>query len=212
MALPPLPLGGPPLVPPAQTATFTEYYAEATYNKHNQNYANVMNIFSSPGGLQTPAQLRELVSNNPRELSLGFAVLSIPTNNPAHTGTIYAIHSIAKFASRLGQPAAQWDDHIYGSINETVGNQGPTTVEFPNDAFTRLGGGALYQVGLAQRMDAMYNADPNLGVLGPFGKFDAGTELVQSRNIVPIPHCYMRHFIRGPPLHAHHGCRSSGCN
>jgi hypothetical protein len=73
-----------------------------------------------------------------------------------------------------------------------------TTIEFPNDAFTRLGGGALYRVGLTQRMDTMYNADPNLGVLGPFGNFDAGTELVQSRNIVPIPHRYTRHFIRGP--------------
>jgi hypothetical protein len=135
------------------------------------------------------------VSNNPTEPSLGFAVLSIPTNNPAHTGTIYAIHSIAKFASQLGQPATQWDNHIYGSINEMIGNEGLTTVKFPIDAFTRLGG-ALYRVGLAQRMvDAtMYNADPNLGVLGPFGNFDAGTEVVQSLNIVPIPHCYMRHL------------------
>jgi hypothetical protein len=53
MALPPPPLGVPPhlAVPPAQTATFTEYYANATYDEHNQNDANVMNIFSSPGGL-----------------------------------------------------------------------------------------------------------------------------------------------------------------
>jgi hypothetical protein len=30
-----------------------------------------------------------------------------------------------------------------------------------------------------------------------FTNFDAGTELIQSRNMVPIPHRYMRHFIGG---------------
>jgi hypothetical protein len=48
-------------------------------------------------------------------------------------------------------------------------------------------------------MYAMFNADPNLTLLGAFNNHDAGTELIlQSRNIVPVPHRYMRHFIRGP--------------
>jgi hypothetical protein len=47
-------------------------------------------------------------------------------------------------------------------------------------------------------MDAMFNADPNLTLLGAFNNHDAGTKLIQSRNIVPVPHRYVRHFIRGP--------------
>jgi hypothetical protein len=49
-------------------------------------------------------------------------------------------------------------------------------------------------------MDAMYNTNPNLAVLGAFNNHDAGTELIQSRNSVPVPHRYMRHFIQGPMM------------
>jgi hypothetical protein len=111
---------------------------------------------------------------------------------------IYALHTVVKFATRLGQPATQWDNCIFGSINEAVRNQNPTTIELPADAFSRQNGGNLYRVGQQQRMAAMFGADPTLELLGEFANFDAGTELVGSRNMVPIPHRYMRHFIAGP--------------
>jgi hypothetical protein len=98
----------------------------------------------------------------------------------------------------LGQPATQWDNRLFGSINEVVGNQNPTTVELPIDAFSCQNGGNLFRVAHPQRMVAMYGADPALELLGEFANFDAGTELVQSRNMVPIPHRYMRHFLNGP--------------
>ena len=139
-----LPPGGyAPLVPPAQqTATFVEYYANASRDEHNRQYAGLMTLFESPGGTQTPAQLRELVCNNPRESSLGFAILCL--HAPGGPGMIYAIHSLARFAPRLGQPATQWDGQIHGSINEVTGNQIPTTVTLPADALARQGGGALF--------------------------------------------------------------------
>jgi hypothetical protein len=119
-----------------------EYYNDASRDEHNRTYATLMTILDSPGGPQTPTQLRDLVSNNPRESSLGFAVLSLPAHNPAHNPAhsrmIYAIHSLAKVAARLGHPATQWDGPIFGSINEVaVGNQIPTTVKFNADAFLR---------------------------------------------------------------------------
>lgn len=40
--------------------------------------------------------------------------------------------------------------------------------------------------------------DPNMGLCGPFGNHDTGTELIQSRNLVPVPHRYMGYFL-GPP-------------
>jgi hypothetical protein len=56
----------------------------------------------------------------------------------------------------------------------------------------------MFRVGLSQRMDASFGADPDLQLLGPFANFDAGTELLESRNMVPIPHRYMRFFLASP--------------
>jgi hypothetical protein len=105
-----------------------------------------MGVFASVPGGPSPQQIRELVVNNPRESSLGFATLVIPAHNPAHQGMIYAIHLVTKFATRLGQPATQWDNCLFGSINKVIGNQNPTTVELPADAFSRQSGGNLFQV------------------------------------------------------------------
>jgi hypothetical protein len=193
-----LPPGGiAPLVPLAQqTATFAEFYTDVTRDEHHRQYAGLMALFESPGGVQTPAQLRELVCNNPRESSLGFAILCLHAQGGP--GLIYAVHTLARFAPRLGQPATQWDGQVFGSINEVTGNQIPTTVVLPADALARQGGGAMFRVGVSQRMDATFNTNPNYAIVGEFTNFDAGTELIQSRNMVPVPHRYMRHFVRGP--------------
>jgi hypothetical protein len=89
-----------------------------------------MAVFESLPGGPTPQQIQELLVNNPRESSVGFVVLILPT--PTHQGMIYAIHSSSKFATHLGQPATQWDDHIFGStIGKVVTNQNPITVKLP---------------------------------------------------------------------------------
>jgi hypothetical protein len=191
MSIQPVP-GGALQLPTPATANFVEYYNDATNDEHHLQYANVMAVFRSIPGGSTPAQIRELVANNPRETSLGYAVLVIPPNNPAHQGEIYGLHCVSKFGMRLGQPVTQWDNRIFGAVNDVMGHQVPTTVELPADAFVRQNGGAMFRVGLSQRMDASFGADPDLQLLGPFANFDAGTELLESRNMVPIPHRYMR--------------------
>jgi hypothetical protein len=66
-------------------------------------------------------------------------------------------------------------------VGEVVSNQNPITVELPATAFSRQGGGNLYQAGHPQRMAAMFGADPDLQLLGEFTNFDAGTKrLIQS--------------------------------
>jgi hypothetical protein len=167
-------------------------------------YTNAMAIFESAPGGQTPAQIRELVTNNPRDSSLGYATLVFSAANPAHQGLIYRVHSVAKFGTRP-HFWIHWDGHIFGSINDVVGHQIPTTVELPVDAlFARQDDSVSFRVGLPQLMNAMFGTDPALELLGVFTNFDAGTELIQSRNMVPIPHRYMRHFIGGgvKPRHA----------
>jgi hypothetical protein len=56
----------------------------------------------------------------------------------------------------------------------------------------------------------MYGTDPTLKILGEFTNFDAGTELVQSRNMVPIPQRYMRHHFLNGLLTPHQACKVVG--
>ena len=92
----------PPLPTVAPTSTFSEYYNDASKDEHNRLYAHVMTIFRSEAVGQTPAQIRELVTNNPRDSSLGYVILVNSTANPAHQGMLYGIHLLAKCETRLG--------------------------------------------------------------------------------------------------------------
>jgi hypothetical protein len=104
-------------------------------------YTNVMAVFESAQGGQTRVQIRELVTNNPRNSSLGYATLVLSAANPAHQGLIYRVHYVANFGTRLGHSPTKRDGHIFGSINDVVGHQIPTTIELPVDAFARQDGG-----------------------------------------------------------------------
>jgi hypothetical protein len=188
----------PPLPTVAPTTTFSEYYNDASKDEHNRLYAQVMTIFPSEAAGQTLAQIRELRTNNPRDSSLGYVTLVNSTANPAHQGMLYRIHSLAKFETRLGQPPTQWNGCTFGSIHNVVGHQIPMTVELPADAFSRQGGGTQFCVGLPQLINASFATNNDLQLLGAFGNLDAATELIKSRNMVPVPHCYMRHLTGGP--------------
>jgi hypothetical protein len=74
----------------------------------------------------------------------------------------------------------------------------PATIYFPDDAFALIGTGANYRVPTHQLLNAGSAADPNCEILGPYVNGDVGTDLIQCRNIVGVPHCYMRHFLPGP--------------
>jgi hypothetical protein len=97
-----------------------------------------------------------------------------------HQGIIYHIHLLLKFATRLGQPTTQLDDHIFGSVGKVIANQNPITVELPVTAFSHQNGGNLFCAGHAQHMGAMFGPNPNLQLLGEFTNFDTYTKLVQS--------------------------------
>jgi hypothetical protein len=102
-----------PLAAGAPLSKFLDFYSDASRDEFNRQYSAVMAVFQSLPGGPSPQQIRELVVNNPRESTLGFATLVVVT--PGHQGLIYAIHSLSKFATRLGQPATQWDDRILKS-------------------------------------------------------------------------------------------------
>jgi hypothetical protein len=53
-------------------------------------------------------------------------------------------------------------------------------------------------VPIAQLLNATFAAAPLQELMGPYNNLDAGTELISVRNVVGIPHWYLRHFIPGP--------------
>jgi hypothetical protein len=55
-----------------------------------------MAVFASLPNSPAPAQIRDLVMDNPREFTLGFAVLIIPEHAPVSQGVIYAIHTLSR--------------------------------------------------------------------------------------------------------------------
>jgi hypothetical protein len=105
------------------------------------------------------------------------------------------MHTVSKYVTCLGQP---WDNKLFASINDIIGNQIPATIHFPADAFTRQGGGAFYKAPTQQLLDATFGASPNQESVGPYANANPGTELVESQNVVGVPHCYMQHFLPGP--------------
>jgi hypothetical protein len=77
-----------PLAAPAQMTTFTEYFTDASEDKHNHHYyASVMSVFASISGGPQSAQILELVINNLRESSLGYTSLRTTSiHKPTHQG------------------------------------------------------------------------------------------------------------------------------
>lgn len=199
-ALPPgagVPL--PPAPTVAQTKTYTEFYNDVSNDEFQGTYDTVMAVFASPGAANiTPVMIRELITNEPQSSSMGYAVLIVSPIHPNLPGLIYGMHTVTRYATRFGFPVTQWDNGLFATIHDVVGNQIPPTVLFPADAFTRHATGANYRVPSAQLIDAELAADEDVEVLGPYAIGDADTELISCRNIVGIPHRYMRHFIPGP--------------
>jgi hypothetical protein len=200
----PMPPGVGVLAPPvptmAQLKTFTEYYNDASVDEFHGAYAAAMSVFTAPGNpAVTPANIRELITNDSRNSSMGYALHMLLPTNPNQPGLIYGVHSVSKYLPRFGFPASPWDNVLFASVHEVVGNQITATVQFPADAFTRVGQGNIYyRVPTSQLIDAEYLADPNVVMLGPYVNGDADTELIQCRNVVGIPYRYMRHFIPSP--------------
>jgi hypothetical protein len=190
----------PPVMTAAQTKNYTEYYNTAGNDEFQGDYTTAMAVFDSPGaGVLAPVDIRELLTNEPQESSMGYAVLVVSAGNPNQPGLIYSLHTVTKYPTCFGFPVTQWDNLMFASTQDVVGNQIPATITFPANSFNRVNNGAQYRVPSVALIDAELAADPLLETLGPYVATDADTELISCRNmVVGIPHRNMRHFIPGP--------------
>jgi hypothetical protein len=123
----------PPVLTMAQTKTFTEYYNDAFQDEYQGAYANVMATFDSGGnGVLTPAAISDLITNNPQNLSMGYAVLVVSLAHPNQPGMIHGVHTVSKYHPRIGFPATKWNGQLFASIQDVVGNQITLTIKMPN--------------------------------------------------------------------------------
>jgi hypothetical protein len=110
-----------PIATLAHNKTFAEYYNNASMDEFQGDYTTVMTVFNAPGNVAaTPASIRELVTNDPKNSSMGYIVLVVTPAAPNSPGLIYGLHSLAKYTVCLGQPAIPWDDKIFASLHDVV--------------------------------------------------------------------------------------------
>jgi hypothetical protein len=87
-------------------------------------------------------------------------------------------------------PPTQWDKMILAFEGDILG-QSCTTVEWPATAFWQVSNGAALQVPTLVNLDALFDADPLLQMVGPFAANEVGTELVRTRNVMFLPPRYI---------------------
>lgn len=186
---PPPPQPAPPTVPIA--GTFEERYSTLP-DALSGNYTAYMAAFAS-NGTDTPAQLRD------RLLGASDAVpkvmLCMPINDPP---VVRVIHTPFKYLPTLGHPSP-WDNQNFVYIGDIGPGNQVSVVSWPNDTFRQA---PNVRVPTADTMDDQWNAAAGADCIGPFTAVDAGTEEIQTRNVMVVPPAYvplvMRNLLTTP--------------
>ena len=172
-----------PLPVPAQTpALFATLFADADRDPTKGNPGTLLGPFHhdlNNAGANTPTgDLRNMLAiSGAQQLLMAVTIISggrarayicpfrwedgLTNNNPALTNKNFALEG------------------------ELIGSQGHT-VEFDRGVFDLLQ--QQVAVPTVTTIQAAYAADVNATQLGPYTTADAGTEIVKTRRIVPIPH------------------------
>ena len=106
-------------------------------------------------------------------------------------GRISLLHSVSRYASRVGSPPCQWD-------NRTFANRGDVsygTARLENWYPTYLYLAPAVHVPSAATIDTSLACDANLTLLGPYGAGDAGVEIIRCFKTVYVPAPYVGLFL-----------------
>lgn len=91
----------------------------------------------------------------------------------------------------MSVPATHWDETILAFEGNVRGGQTCVMVEWPQMAFQQAVNGGALQVPTLANLDALFNADPLLDLVGLFAAGEVGTELICTRNIMCVPPKYV---------------------
>ena len=125
-------VGGPP-----GHSNFSQFYNDHSKDEFGGQYATLMANFS-PGNGQTPAQLRDAASRDPRDNTVGFLVLQEFPGDPLHPGQWVAYHNVGSYRRRMGAMTTQWDDRTFMSTGDLVGGSLANTYELPDNTFSMV--------------------------------------------------------------------------
>ena len=86
------------------------------------------------------------------------------------------MHHPTKFP--VSVPPTPWDETVMASKGDVLGGQTCMVVEWPAMAFRQVANGAAIQVPTLANLDALFDANPLLEMVGPFMANEVGTKLV----------------------------------
>jgi hypothetical protein len=192
----PAPLApGIPLVIP-YSASYRDYYQDDANDKAAGNYGTIMNTFVVPPagvGALTPVQVSDAVFASAVVDPQAFVMLIVDATHP--NGRICLFHRLQRYAPQLGAPT-EFDNVGYAFFGDLTNNQAPPSIEWPANAFHQVA--ASVRVLQREVLDQHLATGPDLDLLGPFGKEDAGTDVIRVRQVMLVPFRYVRILLERP--------------
>ena len=180
----------PPLPVPARTpALFATIFADVDRDPTNGDPSRLLGPFhhdlNNVGNNTTTQDLRNALANSGAQRQLIAATI-------VSRGHARAYVCPFRWQDGLTNHNPALANKYFALEGELVGDQGHT-VEFDRGVFDLLN--AQVAVPTVASVQAAYAADATATQMGPYTAADAGTEIVKTRRIVPIPH-----FLVGPWL------------
>ena len=206
---PPVPPVGPAglgAAGPAQPVPcfYRDYFSDASNDPFGGDYTQVLQPYGVPHANQnviSPTEVQQLaLSGQTQRVPTAFLLL-LPD------GKLHIFLQIARYDTRMGLPATQWDNHLYVQKGELYHNQAQL-VTWDSSYFRQ--GNASLRVQTPAAIDTSFAGDPAAVFLGPHDAADADTEVIRYRRTCYVPPAYVPLFLASPvtPRQAWETCRA----
>ena len=190
--VPPAPVPAPPPQPPAPPPptvgprTYREYYLDAANDPWAGNYGALMRQYDAIPAVVPDALTLRMLSYGPSTPQAFIMLAAGP--DPAAVGRVVMMHCPTRHPISI--PEMDWDDMIMAFEGDVLG-QTCTVVEWPAISHRLASNGAGLQVPTMANLDALFAANPQAIVVGPFAANEAGTETIRTRNVMAVPPKYI---------------------
>ena len=191
---------------PAQPVAchYRSYFGDPTNDPFGGSYAQVLEPYMVPLANQaviTPAQVQTLALSGQTQNVPSAFLLQLAD------GKLHIFLQLAKFETRMGLPATQWDGLLFAQKGELFHNQAQL-VTWDASYFRQIAAPLL--VNTAAAIDNAFAGDPAALHLGPHANGDADTEQIRYRRTCYVPPAYVPLFLAGPltPRQAWETCRA----
>jgi len=178
--VPPPPLLPHPLLhppPPINAAprTYRAFYTNGNNDPYRGDYLDVLDYFQLPaagGNIPTPQEVAVRVYHAVTHEPISFLMLCCDKANAAGNdpGLVRVFHRAAMYFPNMGRESP-WDNRTFAFVGDLVGQQ-IQTVMLPLDIFHQV---AIFTIPNELNLPALFAADPNAELVGPFANNDPDT-------------------------------------